>query len=149
MKIVLFSLLFLIFIGMASYSYAQFIIPDENTELQILLQLELRDNDDNLVAYIESNQLLGYRSFELDRFLDSIQNKTMNEYFTKDNKKYEIMQWEKIRISAANELAYSVTTLLDNYQNEYIILLSMRHDSFQTEYADKIRTFWTVIRPVN
>jgi len=149
MKIVLFSLLFLIFIGMTSYSYAQFTIPDENTELQILLQLELRDNDGNLVAYIESNQLLGYRSFELDRFLDSIQNKTMNEYFTKDNKKYEIMQWEKIRISAANELAYSVTTLLDNYQNEYIILLSMRHDSFQTEYGDKIRTFWTIIRPVS
>ena len=152
MKIVLFSLLCLIMIGMISYSYAQFTSVDtKNTELllpEVLLQLELRDSNGGLLTYIESEQIIGIAPLELNIFLDN-QNQTRKEFFIKDDKKYESQQWEIIGDTFDRKNAYSVTRLLDVHQNELVNLLQMRHDSYQTQPGDTTRIFWTIIRPVS
>ncbi len=149
MKIVFFSLLCLILIGITSYSYAQMTAATEITNLpEILLQLEQRDSNGNLLAYIESEHITGIAPLELNRFLDNLNN-TSKEFFIKDDIKYEKQQWEKATETFNKRHAWSAFQLLDIYQNEFVSLLVVRHDSFQSEPGDSIRVFWTVIRPVS
>jgi len=149
MKIVLFSLLCLILIGITSYSYAQMIIPDKDTKLpEVMVQMELRDSNGSLVAYIETEEIRGISPLELNRFLDN-QNQTRKEFLIKDDKKYERQQWESIGQTYDKKDSLSITRLLDVDQNELVILLVMRFDSFQVQPGDIIRVFWTVIRPAS
>jgi len=154
MKIVLFSLFCLILIGITSYSYGflyhtDLLTPDEKTKLpQVMLQLELRDSNGGLIAYIEADQIIGIAPPELNRFLDNLNN-TSKEFFIKDDKKYESQQWEVNTETFGIELAYSGTRLMDIYQNDIIPLLIIRHDSFQTQPGDTLRLFWTVTRSVS
>ena len=149
MKIVLFSLLCLFLIGITSYSYAQMLAATEVTNLpEILLQLEQRDSNGNLLAYIESEHITGIAPLELNRFLDNLNN-TSKEFFIKDDIKYEKQQWEKATETFNKRHAWSAFQLLDIYQNEFVSLLVVRHDSFQSEPSDTIRVFWTIIRPVS
>jgi len=149
MKIVLFSLLCLILIGMTSYSYAKWMSPDEATELpEVMIQLVVRDSNGYLLSYMESEQIIGLDPLELNRFLDN-QNETHKEFLIKDDKKYESQQWEVTNNVFDQRLAYSITRLLDAYENEFLPLLTMRHDSYQTQPGDTLRMFWTVIRPAS
>ena len=164
MKIVLFSLLCLILIGMTSNSYAGSHNMTANVEFdqaawktspfkgitlpEAMVQLQLRNSNGNLVAYIESEQIIGIHFWGLNNFLDK-QNQTSKEFFIKDDKKYEIQQWEKTVEFVSQKTDYSIYRFLDIYQNELVNLLSMRHDSFQTQPGDTLRVFWTVIRPAS
>jgi len=151
MKIVLFSLLCLILIGLTSYSYAEWVsgLDLENIKLpKLLLQLELRDSNGGLVAYIETDQIIGLAPSDLNKFLD-IQNQTRKEFFIKDDKKYERQQWEIKGDVYTEKLAYSTTRLIDVYQHELVTLLMVRHDSFQTQPGDTVKIFWTLIRPAS
>jgi len=149
MKIVLFSLLCLVLIGMTSYSYAQMQAVNATTIVpEVLLQLELRNSNGNLLAYIESEHITGIAPLELNRFLDNLNN-TSKEFFIKDDIKYERQQWEKATEKFGKRHAWSAFQLLDLHENEFVSLLVVRHDSFQTEPGDSIRVFWTVIRPVS
>jgi len=149
MKIVLFSLLCLILIGMISYSYAQWIVVDKNTKLPvIMLQGVLRDSNGILVAYIEADQIIAISPLELNRFLDNL-NQTHKEFFIKDDQKYESQQWETNTETYHEKLTYSSSAPRDIYQNEFVTILQMRHDSYQTQPGDTMRIFWTMIRPVS
>jgi len=149
MKIVFFSLLCLVLIGITSYSYAQMKVASQVDNLpEILLQLELRNSNGNLLAYIESEHITGIAPLELKRFLDNLNN-TRKEFFIKDDIKYERQQWEKATEKFNKRHAWSAFQLLDLYENEFVSLLVVRHDSFQTEPGDSIRVFWTVVRPVS
>ena len=153
MKIVFFSLLCLILIGMTSYSYAE-IISFENFEKnniklpEVLLQLELRDSNGSLITYLEAEQIIAIDPLALNRFLDN-QNQTNKEFFIKDDKKYEIQQWQQINDRYDRKHAFSGIWLLDIYQNEFTVLLQMRFDSYQSLPGDFARIFWTIIRPVS
>jgi len=164
MKILLFSLLCLILIGMTSYSYAaegdegdfmigdveKWIVPDRNTkiDIEVMLQLELRDSNGGLVAYIEADQIIGYAPLELNKWLDA-QNQTRKEFFIKDDKKYESQRWEIKGDEYTEKLAYSLTRLIEVYQHELVTLVQIRHDSFQTQPGDTVRIYWTMIRPAS
>jgi len=85
---------------------------------------------------------------ELNRFLDNL-NGTRKEFFIKDDKKYESQQWEIKGVTFDKRHAWSATRLIDVIQNEFLTLLQIRHDSYQTQPGDTVRIFWTVIRPVS
>jgi len=148
MKIVLFSLLCLILIGITSYSYAQLTLVEEDTKLlhEVLLQLVVRDSNGSLIAYVEADQIMLIEPLALNRFLDN-QNQTSTKFFIKDDKKYESHTWEVVGDQIKKQGAYSATKLWDVYQNEFVTLLHIRHDSFQTQPGDSVSIFWTVIRP--
>jgi len=151
MKIVLFSLLCLILIGMTSYSYAFWINPPyENPELipKVMMQLELRDSNGNLQVYLEADQIIGVDLQKLNRFLDNL-NQTSKEFLVIDDKKYESQQWKIASVQITEKHAYSGTRIVDVYQNEFITILIIRHDSYQTQPGDMLTIFWTVIRPAS
>ena len=152
MKIVFFALLCLILIGITSYSYAQFTdikrISEDIILPEVLLQLELRDIHGNLLAYMESDQIIGISPLELNKFLDN-QNQTNKEFIMKDGQKFERHQWEIKGDKFLTKNALSSTRLLDLQENRLESLIVMRHDSYQTQPGDKSRVFWTVERPVN
>ena len=149
MKIILFSLLCLILMGMTSYSYAQETYDDENTELptKIMLQMELRDSNGILALYIEADQILAIYTPGIDRFVDS-QNITSKEFLIEGDK-YDVYQWEQSNQNFDERSAYSTTRLLTVEQDEYTKPIVMRHDSIQTQPGDVLRIFWTVIRPAS
>jgi len=148
MKIVLFSLLCLILIGMTSYSYAQFTVVDKNTRLpEVLLQIEVRDSNGSLIAYIETERINKISTLELNMFLN-IQNQTIKEFLIKDDKKYEMQQFETASETRDEKLAYSSSTLHTVIQNELVTLIEISYDSYQTQPGDTVRNFWTIIRPL-
>jgi len=152
MKIALFFLLCLILIGMTSYSYAaswtSILSEIKNVPITVLLQLELRDINGFLITYIESSQIIGIAPQELNYFLDN-QNQTHKEFFIKDDIKYKTQSWEQRPDKFTFKNAYSETRLIDVQENEFINLLDIRYDSFQSEPGDVLRIFWTVTRPVS
>ena len=122
---------------------------DVSTELPvIMLQLVLRDSNGILVTYVEAEQIIGIAPAELDRFLDKL-NLTKNEFFMKDDTKYEILQWEKEIESYAETLIFSGSRLIDIHHNEYLLVLSIRHDSFTGHPGDTLRVFYTITRPAS
>jgi len=148
MKIILFSLLCLILIGMISYSYAQFTVVDKNTRLpEVLLQIEVRDSNGSLVAYIETERIAKISNLELNMYLD-IQNQTHIEFLIKDDKKYELQQFQTTMKTHDEKLAYSSTSLVTVIQNELVTLLLMSYDTYLSQPGDTVRHFWTIIRPL-
>jgi len=148
MKIVLFSLLCLILIGMTSYSYAQ-TYDEKNTEspTKIMLQLELRDSNGNLALYLEAEQILAIYNPGIDKFIAN-HNLTSKEFFIEDDK-YDVYQWEQSNQTFDARSAYSTTRLLTVVQDEFTKPIIMRHYSIQSEPGDTLRIFWTVIRPAS
>ncbi len=130
------------------YSYAQFTVVDKNTRLpEVLLQIEVRDSNGSLVAYIETERIGKISTLELNMYLN-IQNQTRKEFLIKDDKKYEMQQFESTIETRDEKLAYSSSKLLAVIQNEEVTLLDMSYDSYQTEPGDTVRNFWTIIRPL-
>ena len=150
MKIILFSLLCLILIGMTSYSYAQWTTQFNETMIlpEVVFQSELRDSNGNLIAYIETEQIVGIDPFKLNYFLDN-QTTTYKNSFTKDGTKYETQQWEVVEDKFSQKLGYSTTRLIDIYQHDITPLIIVLHDTFQTEPGDVLRIFWTITRSVS
>ena len=128
------------------YSYAQFTVVDKNTRLpEVLLQIEVRDSNGSLVAYIETERIGKISTLGLNRYLD-IQNQTRKEFLIKDDKKYEMQQFESAIETRDEKLAYSSTSIVAVIQNEIVTLLDMSYDSYQSQPGDTVRNFWTIIR---
>ena len=144
MKIIYLSLLCLILIGMTSYSYAQFTVVDKNTRLpEVLLQIEVRDSNGSLVAYIETERIAKISYLELNMYLDT---QTPIQFFIKDDKKYELQQFKKMLETHDEKFAYSGSALRTVIRDELVTLVDMSYNSIQTQPGDTVRTFWTIIR---
>ncbi len=146
MKIIVISLLCLSLIGISSYSYAQYTEPDSDTKVPVvMLQLVIRDSDGNLVAYVEGVQIMAIYPLEFNEFLD----KQHKEFLIKDDKAYEIIQWQGKTEKFTKKYTYSSFNLWANDQGKFKKVLMVRHDSYQTQPGDTVSVYWTIIRPAN
>ena len=147
MKIILISLLCLILIGITSYSYAQFIPVYSQTNLpEVMLQLVIRDHDGNFITYIEAKQIIAIDHLGLNEFLD---NQNYKKFLIKDGKAYEIIQWQGQTEKFDKKHAYSQFDLWIPEQNEFKSVLTVRHNSYQTQPGDTLTVYWTIIRPAS
>jgi len=147
MKIIIISVLCLFFIGISSYSFAQYTEPDLNTKLpEVMLQLELRDSDGNFITYIEAVQIIVIYPLELNEFLDNQNNK---EFLIKDDKAYEKIQWQARTEKFTKQHAWSQFNLYSYVQDKVIPVLTVRHNSYQSQPGDIIKVYWTIVRPVS
>jgi len=147
MKIFLIPLFLLFLIGISSYSYAQYTEPDSNTKVpEVMLQLVIRDSDGNLVTYVEGVHIIVIYPLELNEFLD---NKNYKEFLIKDDKAYEIIQWQGRTEKFNKKYTYSSFNLWANDQGKFKKVLMVRHDSYQTQPGDTVSVYWTIIRPAN
>jgi len=147
MRIIFVSLLCLILIGITSYSYAQFTVVDSYSKVpEVLLQLELRDSDGNLITYIEAEQIIGINLLEFNEFLD---NQKYKKFLIKDGKAYEAIQWQGPTEIFSRKHAFSGFDLWIPDQNGFKHVMTMRHNSYQTQLGDILTVYWTVIRPAS
>jgi len=147
MKIILISLLLLFLIGISSYSYAQYTVVNSQTIVpEVMLQLELRDSDGNFLTYIEAEQIIVIYPLELNEFLDK---QNYKEFLIKDEKAYEVIQWQGKTEKFNKQHAYSQFILWAYDENEFEKVLVVRHNSYQTQPGDTLTVYWTIIRPGN
>ena len=147
MKIILISLLGLFLIGISSYSYAQYTEVDSHTKVpEVMLQLELRDSDGNFLTYIEAKQIIVIYPLELNEFLDK---QNYKEFLIKDDKPYELIQWQGRTETFNKQHAWSQFDLWAPGENEFKRVLTVRHNTYQTQPGDTVTVYWTIIRPVS
>ncbi len=147
MRIIFVSLLCLNLIGITSYSYAQVTGVDSQPKgLKIMLQLELRDSDGNLITYIEAEQIIGVNPLGLNEFLD---NQKYKKFLIKDGKAYEAIQWQGPTEIFSRKHAFSGFDLWIPDQNGFKNVLTMRHNTYQTQLGDILTVYWTVVRPAS
>jgi len=113
---------------------------------KVLLQLQVRNSDDQLVAYVEGTKILRINENLLNEHLDSLSSK---KTITLDGKIYELFQWQgrTETFTRTHSMAMFILKILsidDEYQNALLI----NHDAYQIEPGDKILVYWTVFRPV-
>jgi len=117
--------------------------PTQN-DYRVLLQLQHRDSDGNLISYVEGTKIVFIKSDKLDQFLDSLPNKKMIE---KDGKNYEMFQWigpsEKFSKYHAWS-GYELRVLPVN--NQYQTVLMVLHNAYETQPGDTASIRWTVLR---
>ena len=111
-----------------------------------MLQLELRDSDENFITYIEAEQIILIYPLELNEFLD---NQNYKKFLIKDDKVYEIIQWQGKTEKFVKQHAYSQFDLWIPEQNEFKSVLTVRHNSYQTQPGDTLTVYWTIIRPAS
>ena len=147
MKIILISLLCLILIGITSYSYAQgvFLVDSHTKVPEVMLQLELRDSDGNLVSYIEAKQIIAINHVVLNKFLD---NQNQKKLLIKDGKAYEKIQWQGPIEKFSKKHTYS-GLILWSYEDGNEKAMYVRYNSFQSQPGDTLTVYWTIVRPVS
>jgi len=121
--------------------------PFDVNEIEVLLQLVLRNKEGQLIAYIETDEKRGIRPWYLDRYLDKV---TDNKIITKDGKRYELIQFEKYE-PTHKKSKYSMAMYVligPGAPNQNVPLLWMNHDAYQVETGDKLKVYYTIYRPI-
>lgn len=130
-------------IGVSYFAAAD--LADERTP-KVLLQLQHRDSDGNLISYVEGTKIVFIKPDKLDEFLDKLPNKKIVQ---KDGKSFELIQWigpdEKFnRVHSYSGYQLRVLPVNGKYQTVLMIL----HDAYQTKPGDTASVRWTVMRPL-
>ncbi len=121
--------------------------PFNTNEVEVLLQLVLRNKEGQLLAYVETEEKRGIRPWYLDRYLDKV---TDNKIITKDGKRYELIQFEKYE-PPARKSKYSMAMYVlmgPGAPGQNAALLWMNHDAYQVEPGDKLKVYYTIYRPI-
>lgn len=130
---------------MVGISYVQFTGAQQDQRLpEVLLQLQLRNSDGQLFAYIEGTKIVKPRPLLLNKYLDDKPNKKI---ITKEGKAFELIQWQgrtdrfnKVHSMALFQLKVPID---DEYRNALLI----NHEAYQIQPGDTATVYWTIIRP--
>ncbi len=122
--------------------------PFDINEVEVLLQLVLRNKEGQLLAYIETEEKIGIRPWFLDNYLNKVTDN--NKIVTKDGKRYELIQFEKYE-PPARKSKYSMAMYVlfgPGPPGENVPILWMNHDAYQIEPGDKLKVYYTFLRPI-
>jgi len=148
MKILIIFLFVIVFFTTIEISYSQLVPPQQVQNLpKVLLQLELRNSDNQLVAYIEGTKILRINSDLLNEYLDSLPSK---KNVNIDGKNYDLFQFQRRTetFSKTHSMALFDLRVLP-IDGNFRTALQMNHDAYQVEAGDKISVYFTVIRAVS
>jgi hypothetical protein len=143
------QLLFLaVLIFIPPLSFAQ--IPDhtfetsiEESQIYIIVQIQLRDSNENLVGYIETDQIAVLNFEELSLILDDMSTNPENtEILTINDKKYQV-------ITGVGDAEYisDTTVSISGITNDGESLVYANYSGFPIRTGDLVFTTWTMIRP--
>ena len=116
----------------------------EEGGIYIIIQIQIRDSNENLVGYIETDRItvndLEFLSVILDELSENPKN---TKIITIDGKKYEVIVEEHhARYSADFLLSMSNITTIDDKKVVYA-----NYDGSPIGKGDLVITTWTMIRP--
>lgn len=136
-----------VFYGLISSSYFATADLTNNQMPQVLLQMQHRDSDGNLVSYVEGKKIVFIKPDKFNEFLDTLPNKKIIQ---RDGKRFELFQWmgpdEKFN-KAHSYSGYNLKVL--PVDGEYQTVLMVLYNAYQTIPGDTATIRWTVMRPLD
>jgi len=115
----------------------------EESQIYIIVQIEIRDSNENLVGYIETDQITVLNFEELSLILDDMSTNPENtKILSINDKKYEVIT------GVGNAEYVSDTTVsLSGITNDGESLVYANYSGFPVRSGDLVLTTWTIIRP--
>ncbi len=119
---------------------------EPNLSLSISAQTQVRDAQDKLVTYLESDVIKVIDENLLNRFLDL---QPVVKTIKQDNQDFEMIT-VNIEQNFDHFSAIGITAIaIKGEDSKAIVVASTRHDGFLVAPGDTVTTQWTVIRPAS
>ncbi|MDC0450802.1 hypothetical protein OAL59_02560 [Nitrosopumilus sp.] len=115
----------------------------EEGQIYIIVQIEIRDSNQNLAGYIETDRITVLNFEELSLILDDMSANSENtKIIIIDDKKYQI-------ITGIGDAQYAsdTTVSLSGITNDGESLAYANYGGFPVKSGDSVLTTWTMIRP--
>jgi len=115
----------------------------EENKLYIIVQIQIRDSNENFVGYIETDRIIVLNFEELSLILDDMSTNPENtKNITIDDKKYQI-------ITGIGDVQYTSdnTVSLSGITNDGETLIYANYGGFPIRAGDLVYTVWTIVRP--
>ena len=115
----------------------------EEGQIYIIAQIEIRDSNQNLAGYIETDRITVLNFEELSQILDDMSTNSENtKIVTNNDKKYEV-------ITGIGNAEYVANTnvSLSGITNDGEILVYANYGGFLVRSGDLVFTTWTMVRP--
>jgi len=115
----------------------------EEGQVYIIVQIQIRDPNQNLIGYIETDRVTVKDLDILSEIIDEISANSENtKIITIDEKKYQVITEEsKLKYNSERFLSISYITK----DGESIVYVN--YDGFQIKVGDVIVSTWTIVRP--
>ena len=115
----------------------------EEGQVYIILQIQIRDSNQNLVGYIETDRVTVLNFEELSQILDDMSaNPENTKILTINDKKYEVITG----VGNAEYVA-DTTVSLSGITNDGETLVYANYGGFPVRSGDLVFTTWTMVRP--
>jgi hypothetical protein len=140
---IMFTLVFfLTSIGITGVSYAQ---KAPSSDIDVLMQLELRNHDGKLISYVEGKKILKINKFQLNKFLDTLTDK---QIVIIDGKKFEVIYFEKNIERFNRSHSFAIYGFMVPVEGKLSQVLLINNDAYQTVPGDYIKPKFTFVRPI-
>jgi len=115
----------------------------EEGQIYIIIQMQIRDSNENLVGYIETDRITVQNLEELSGILDDMSTNLENtKIITIDDKKYQVIVVED-NAKHLFDAFLSISHITNNDES----IAYVNYNGFQIRAGDSVLTTWTMIRP--
>jgi len=120
----------------------------ESKKIYVFAQIEVRNSDDNLVAYLEVKKIVIFDLAKLNQLLDENSEKIQKSAITLDGKHYEMIKGVGTVVHPSTTVV-SKSVISNNQGDSSEILVQADHDGYPVVSGDKVTTTWTIIQPLS
>jgi len=147
MKVPTIMIVFFILFGLVGISYVQYSVAQQNEKLpQVLLQLQIRNSEGQLVSYVEGTKIVKIQHDPLNEYLDKKPNKRT---IVKEGKSYDLIQWQARTEKFDRVHVMAMFNLWIQKDGKNFSPLLIRHGGYQVEPGDTLTIYWTITRPIS
>ena len=115
----------------------------EEGQIYIIVQIQIRDPNQNLVGYIETDRITVQNLDELSKILDDMSTNPQNtKIIIIDDKKYQVIVVE----DDAKHL-FDASLSISHITNDGESVVYVNYNGFQIRAGDSVFTTWTMVRP--
>ena len=116
----------------------------EDGQIYIIVQIEIRDSNENLVGYIETDRITVQNLESLSIILDDMSKNSENtKMMNIDDKKYQVITGVG-NANYVSDTIVSISAITDDGQT----IVYANYDGFPIRTGDIVITTWTMIRLV-
>lgn len=143
-KAFLFAIFLLIFIPVSAFGqYRDFDESINDEKIYMFVQIEVRDSNGNLSAYIETDRVVITDFEKLSENLDQTSDEN-KQVITVDGQKLEVITGAGI----ARHQSDTVVSL-SAISGESGVVAFANHDGYPVKSGDEAKSTWTIVRPVS
>ena len=111
---------------------------------QALLQMVLRNADGELIAYLETKEIVSARSYYIHQYLDTLPKKKI---IMKDGEQYELFQFQRNEPTVQqSKYSMAMFSLIAKVEGKNRPILTMNHEAYQVDPGDQMKVYWNILR---